>query len=62
MKRKRIHTDFSDDFCKDYARISKLARKHDITRGEVVRRGMRFALKWSSLSFWQKVKICFFRL
>lgn len=58
--RRRITIDFVGKYQGDYFRILNLAKENNITSAEVIRRGMRLAIRWDRLSFWEKVKRCFF--
>ena len=57
-KRNRVTADFDQ---LDYDRLVFLEHRHGLSRAEIVRRGMRLALWWYQMTFWGRVRRCFFR-
>ena len=52
MKRRKITVELDES---DYGAVLALADRHGLSRAEVVRRGVRFALRWKKLSFFGKI-------
>lgn len=52
MKRRKITVELDEA---DYGAVLALADRHGLSRSEVIRRGVRFALRWKRLSFFGKI-------
>lgn len=59
MSERRANVRFNGKYEGDFMRIDALAMKHGLSRAEVIRRGVRFAIRWNKKSLWERFKLCF---